>query len=106
VVTFVPFVAPKISRVNPCNLILSLSKESVSDSFLCAFVSWWQNRSKHVHFLQKVTKRRSFLTKNYQKALIFTPIFTLKTNMSYKITYFAIAHHPNFQNFLQKPLFS
>ena len=36
--------------------------------------------------------------------LIFTLIFTLKTNMSYKSTIFAIAIHPNFQNFLKKPI--
>jgi len=37
--------------------------------------------------------------------LIFTPIFTPKTNKSYKITIFTIANHPGFQNFSQKPLF-
>jgi len=36
--------------------------------------------------------------------LIFTPIFTPKTEWSYKITLFTIANHPNFQNFPQKPL--
>jgi len=36
--------------------------------------------------------------------LIFTPIFSPKTNKSYKITLFGIANHPIFQNFPQKPL--
>jgi len=38
--------------------------------------------------------------------LIFTLIFSPKTNTSYKITLFIIANHPIFQNFSQKPLFS
>ena len=58
--------------------------------------------SKPVHFLQKDAKRRSFLTKKCKKTLIFTLIFELKTNKSYKITYFTIANHPIFQNFSQK----
>jgi len=59
--------------------------------------------------LQFLLKTRSFLQKKrkkVQKMLIFTPIFTLKTNMSYKITVFTTANHPIFQNFPQKPLFS
>jgi len=54
-------------------------------------------------------KTRSFLQKKckkVQKTPIFTPIFTLKTNMSYKITVFTTANHPNFQNFPQNPIFS
>jgi len=62
--------------------------------------------SKPVHFLQKDAKRRSFLTKKHQKMLIFTLIFELKTNKSYKITLIATTNHPIFQNFPQKPLFS
>jgi hypothetical protein len=56
--------------------------------------------SKTVNFLQFLLKTRSFLQKKrkkVQKMLIFTPIFTLKTNMSYKITLFAAANHPIFQ---------
>ena len=45
------------------------------------------------------------MSKKCKKVLIFTPIFTLKTNMSYKFTLFAIANRPNFQNFRQKPYF-
>ena len=37
--------------------------------------------------------------------LIFTLIFSPKTNKSYKITLFTTTNHPNFQNFPQKPLF-
>ena len=64
--------------------------------------------SKTVNFLQFLLKTRSFLQKNVKKCkkvLIFTPIFRLKTNKSYKITLFAIANHPIFQNFPQNPLF-
>jgi hypothetical protein len=59
--------------------------------------------SKPVHFLQKDAKRRSFLTKKRKKTLIFTPIFTLKTNMSYKTTLFTTASHHIFQKAPQKP---
>jgi len=59
--------------------------------------------SKPIHFLQKDAKKRSFLTKKHQKVLIFTLIFELKTNKSYKTTYFTIANHPIFQIFPQKP---
>jgi len=45
------------------------------------------------------------LTKKCKKTLIFAPIFTLKTNMSYIITLYAIANHSIFQNFSQKPYF-
>jgi len=62
--------------------------------------------SKPVHFLQKDAKRRSFLTKKHQKMLIFTLIFRLKTNKSYKITILTIANHPIFQKIPQKPSFS
>jgi len=65
--------------------------------------------SKTVNFLQFLLKTRSFLQKNAKKCkflLIFTPIFTLKTNQSYKSTLFTIASHPNFQNSPQNPLFS
>jgi len=58
--------------------------------------------SKTVNFLQFLLKTHSFLTKNAKKCKflqIFTPIFSLKTNKSYKITLFAIANHPIFQNF-------
>jgi len=41
--------------------------------------------------------------KKVQKMLIFTLIFELKTNKSYKITLLTITSHPIFQNFLQKP---
>jgi len=37
---------------------------------------------------------------------IFTLIFELKTNKSYKIALFTIASHPNFRKNSQKPLFS
>jgi len=62
--------------------------------------------SKPIHFLQKDAKRHSFLTKKHKKVLIFTLIFSPKTNMSYKITIFAITSRPIFQNFPQKPSFS
>ena len=55
---------------------------------------------------QNMLKTRSFLTKKCKKSLIFTPIFRLKTNKSYKITLFTTASHPIFQNFSQNPLFS
>jgi hypothetical protein len=58
--------------------------------------------SKTVNFLQFLLKTRSFLTKNAKKCkflLIFTPIFTPKTNKSYKITLFTTANYPIFQNF-------
>jgi hypothetical protein len=58
--------------------------------------------SKPVNFLQFLLKTRSFLTKNAKKCkflLIFTPIFTPKTNKSYKITLFTTANYPIFQNF-------
>jgi len=61
-----------------------------------------------VNFLQFLLKTHSFLQKNAKKCkflLIFTPIFSLKTNKSYKITIFTIANHPIFQNFPQNPLF-
>jgi len=38
--------------------------------------------------------------------LIFTLIFSPKTNKSYKITLFTITNHPVFQKNSQKPLFS
>jgi len=62
--------------------------------------------SKTVNFLQFLLKTRSFLQKNAKKCkflLIFTLIFSSKTNKSYKITLFATANHPNFKNFSQKP---
>jgi len=62
--------------------------------------------SKPVHFLQKDAKTYQFLSKKCKKTLIFTPIFELKTNKSYKITLFALASHPNFQISPQKPSFS
>jgi len=64
--------------------------------------------SKTVNFLQFLLKTHSFLTKNAKKCkflLIFTPIFSPKTNKSYKITVFTTTNHPIFQNFPQKPLF-
>jgi len=62
--------------------------------------------SKPVHFLQKDAKRCSFLTKKHKKMLIFTLIFSPKTNKSYKITLFTITNHPIFQKIIKKPLFS
>jgi hypothetical protein len=64
--------------------------------------------SKTVNFLQFLLKTRSFLQKNAKKRkflLIFTLIFSPKTNKSYKITLFTTANHPIFQNFPQKPNF-
>jgi hypothetical protein len=66
-----------------------------------------KNGSKTVNFLQFLLKTHSFLQINANKCkflLIFTPIFTLKTNKSYKITLFTITNHPNFQNSPQNPL--
>jgi hypothetical protein len=37
--------------------------------------------------------------------LIFTLIFSSKTNMSYKINLVAITNHPNFKIFLKNPYF-
>jgi len=37
--------------------------------------------------------------------LIFTPIFTLKTNMSYKINLLAIANRSIFKIFVKNPIF-
>jgi len=62
--------------------------------------------SKPIHFLQKDAKRRSFLIKKHQKTLIFTLIFSPKTNKSYKITLITIANHPIFQKIIKKPLIS
>jgi len=54
--------------------------------------------SKPVHFCKKNAKK-------CKKTLIFTLIFRPKTNKSYKSPPLAIAIHPNFQNFRQKPYF-
>jgi hypothetical protein len=43
---------------------------------------------------------------SYQFLLIFTLIFTLKTNKSYKITIITTTNHSIFQKNLQKSLFS
>jgi len=64
--------------------------------------------SKTANFLQFLLKTRSFLQKNAKKCkflIIFTLIFSPKTNKSYKITLLTIANHPIFQNFSQKPNF-
>jgi len=53
-------------------------------------------------YVKKVQKN----TKKCKKTFIFTLIFSPKTNKSYKITLFATANHPIFQNFSQKPLIS
>jgi len=54
--------------------------------------------SKHVHFCKKNAKK-------CKKPLIFTPIFSPKTNKSYKTTLFTTANHPIFQKNRKKPLF-
>jgi hypothetical protein len=67
-----------------------------------------KNGSKTVHFLQFLLKTRSFLQKNAKKRkflLIFTLIFSPKTNKSYKTTIITIVNHPIFQNFPKNPLF-
>jgi len=43
---------------------------------------------------------------SYQFLLIFTLIFTLKTDKSYKIAIFTTTSRPIFQKNRQKPLFS
>ena len=45
------------------------------------------------------------MSKKCKKVLIFTLIFTLKTNMSYKVTIFATANHPIFKISLKNLLF-
>jgi len=62
--------------------------------------------SKHAQNLFIFVNFCKFLQINANKCkflLIFTPIFTPKTNRSYKITVFTTANHPIFQNFSQKP---
>jgi len=64
--------------------------------------------SKTVNFLQFLLKTRSFLTKNAKKCkflLIFTLIFSPKTNKSYKNTFFTTTNRPVFQKNCQKPQF-
>jgi len=61
-----------------------------------------QNLLIFVNFCKKMQKN----AKKCKFLLIFTPIFSLKTNKSYKITLFTTANHPNFQNFSQKPSIS
>jgi len=60
-----------------------------------------QNRCISVNFRQFF----EIFAKKCKFLLIFTPIFSPKTNKSYKITLFAAANHPIFQNFSQKPRF-
>jgi hypothetical protein len=100
-------VSAKKVRVNQC-LCQSASDLFYTSAFpaLSAVKNLLKTCSKPVHFLQKDAKTRQFLTKKCRFLLIFTLILRLKTNMSYKITYFTIASHPNFQNFSQNPLFS
>jgi len=50
-------------------------------------------------------KTRAFLLISYQFLLIFTLIFELKTNKSYKITLFSIANHSIFQKNVKNPYF-
>jgi hypothetical protein len=64
-----------------------------------------QNMLKTRSFLAKRCKKTFIFDKKTQKTPIFTLIFSLKTNKSYKITPLATANHPNFQNFRQKPYF-
>jgi len=45
------------------------------------------------------------MSKKCKKVLIFTPIFTLKTNMSYKITSLSIANRPIFKISVKNPYF-
>jgi len=62
--------------------------------------------SKHAQNLFIFVNFCKFLQINANKCkflLIFTPIFTPKTNRSYKITVFTTANYPIFQNFSQKP---
>ena len=56
-------------------------------------------------FLTKRCKKTLTFDKKTQKTSIFTLIFSLKTNKSYKITLLTTANRPIFQNFSQKPLF-
>ena len=63
--------------------------------------------SKHAQNLFIFVNFCKFLLINAKKCkflLIFTPIFRLKTNKSYKITLFATTSRPIFQKTPQKPL--
>jgi len=55
---------------------------------------------------QFLFETRVFLLISYRFLLVFTLIFTLKTNKSYKITLFTTASHLIFQKNCQKPLIS
>jgi len=64
--------------------------------------------SKHAQNLLIFVNFCKFLQINAKKCkflLIFTPIFSPKTNKSYKITLYITTNHPIFQNFPQKPQF-
>jgi len=68
-----------------------------------------KNGSKHAQNLLIFVNFCKKMQKNAKKCkflLIFTPIFSPKTNKSYKITLYITTNHPIFQNFSQKPLFS
>jgi len=64
-----------------------------------------QNLLKTRSFLAKKCKKTFIFDKKTQKTPIFTLIFSLKTNKSYKITLLTTTNRPNFQNFRQKPHF-
>jgi hypothetical protein len=66
---------------------------------------WFKNCSFLLIFAQNAFIFAKKNAKKCKKTLIFTLIFRLKTNKSYKITSFAATNHPIFQNFPQKPLF-
>ncbi|MCX5638923.1 MAG: hypothetical protein NTX52_14700, partial [Planctomycetota bacterium] len=46
-----------------------------------------------------------FLLISYEFLLVFTPIFTLKTHKSYKITLYTTANHPVFQKTVKNSYF-
>ena len=60
---------------------------------------------KVTHLCKKVLKVANFCQKRCKKVLIFTLIFTLKTNMSYNLYPLYIANQPIFKISLKNPNF-
>jgi hypothetical protein len=66
----------------------------------------FKNGSFWLIFVQFLSISYHFLSKKCKKTLIFTPIFSSKTDKSYKFILFTTTNHPIFQKNLQKPYFS
>jgi hypothetical protein len=90
---------PSSASPRPSSFALRSSSQSQEVQKKCSKNA--QNLFIFVNFCKKMQKN----AKKCKFLLIFTPIFRLKTNKSYKITFFTIANHPIFQNFPQKPNF-